>query len=125
MVCLKSKVASDFPVGNFDSLMDNTKDVIDRAIEVHKIKQKWMIKQWDSGHIPFASQKLIHTKTKEVSPTLVDFNELVYIIGIIGLNEVVLHHTGCPYETTEGFHFAIKYMNHIKAYIHQRAAEEI
>ena len=115
------RIAYNSEQNNFESLMENTRKLFDDAIQIQLIKRKWTNDAWKNGRIPFASQRMTHPVTREVSPTLVDLDELVYIFGTIGLNEVALHHTGCDLTTPEGKNFTIRYYNHIKAYIEEQS----
>ena len=115
------RIAYNSKQNNFESLMENTRKLFDDAIQIQLIKRKWTNDAWKNGRIPFASQRITHPTTRELSPTLVDLDELVYIFGTIGLNEVTLHHTGCDLTTPEGKNFTIRYYNHIKAYIDEQS----
>ena len=115
------RIAYNSEQNNFESLMENTRKLLDDAIQIQLIKRKWTNDAWKNGRIPFASQRITHPTTHELSPTLVDLDELVYIFGTIGLNEVALHHTGCDLTTPEGKNFTIRYYNHIKSYIEEQS----
>lgn len=109
--------------GNFESLMIETERILDLAVEVMLFKKSLMKRLWDKNKVPFATQRLTHPKTKELSPPLVDFEELVYIIGVLGINEVAEHFTGQGMDKTEGFNFAIRYVNHLKNLVNNKAKE--
>ena len=117
------RAAYKVPKGDFDALEDECKRLIIQAIEVHEFKRDWIKKLWYNGHIPFATQQLRHPKTMEVSPPAVDYEELVYTIGVVGMNEVALHHIGYGLDNDIGLKFSIKLLNRLTDFVHDQSEE--
>lgn len=117
------RAAYKVPKGEFDALEAECKRLIVQAIEVLEFKRDWIKKLWYNGHIPFATQQLRHPKNKELSPPLVNYNDLVYTIGVIGMNEVSLHHTGYGFDNNIGLKLSIKLLNRLKDFVHQEGEE--
>ena len=117
------RAAYKVPKGDFDALEAECKRLIIQAIEVHEFKRDWIKKLWYNGHIPFATQQLRHHRTLEVSPPAVDYEELVYTIGVIGMNEVALHHTGYGLDDDIGLKFSIKLLNRLTDFVHEESEE--
>lgn len=84
--------------GDYDKLLEYAKEEMRRCIEVFKIKKKWMDKAIENKLLPFALHRL--KDSSGIAPPAVDFDELVYVIGVVGVNEMVQHFTG--YELHEG-----------------------
>ncbi|MCK4665841.1 anaerobic ribonucleoside-triphosphate reductase [Candidatus Dependentiae bacterium] len=115
------RAAYKVPKGDFDALEEECERLIMEAIEVHEFKRDWIAKLWYNGHIPFATQRLRHPITKEVSPPAVDYEELVYTIGVIGMNEVALYHTGGGLDTQEGLFLNVRLLNHLTDFVHKQS----
>lgn len=117
------RAAYKVPKGDFDALEGECKRLIMEAIEVLEFKRDWISKLWYNGHIPFATQQLRHPVTKEVSPPAVDYEELVYTIGVIGMNEVAMHHVGGGLDTREGLFLNVKLLNRLTDFVHKQSEE--
>ena len=107
------------PEGDFEALLEESKHLIMQAIEVHEFKRDWISKLWYAGHMPFATQQLKHPGTNEISPPAVDYEELVYTIGVIGINEVAMRLTGEGFETDEGLKLGLRLMNNLNTFVHE------
>ena len=117
------RAAYKVPKGDFDALESECKRLIMEAIEVLEFKRDWIKKLWYNGHIPFATQRLRHPKTKELSPPAVDYEELVYTIGVIGMNEVAMHHVGGGLDTKEGLYLNVRLLNRLTDFVHDQEKE--
>lgn len=117
------RAAYKVPKGDFDALETECKRLVMEAIQVHEFKRDWIKKLWYNGHIPFATQQLRHPVTGEVSPPAVDYEELVYTIGVIGMNEVALHHVGSGLDTKEGLFLVVKLLNRLTDFVHDQSEE--
>ena len=117
------RAAYKTPIGDFEGLETECKRLIIQAIEVHEFKRDWIKKLWYNGHIPFATQQMRHPKTKELSPPAVDYEELVYTIGVVGMNEVALHQTGGGLDTDTGLRFVIRLLNRLTDFVRDQGKE--
>jgi ribonucleoside-triphosphate reductase len=80
--------------GDYDMLLQLAKENMRTAVEVFKIKRRWMNSAINNNLLPFASQQPRDPETGERAPPAVDFSELVNVIGVVGINEMVQHVTG-------------------------------
>lgn len=89
-----------------DEYVKNWSDLVDLTIDVFKEKKKFIDIQLSHNRIPFAQQKPKnhHHQSKY---SLVDFDELVWVVGIVGIDDVVRHFTGkSMHESIESFELA-------------------
>lgn len=89
-----------------EDFIQNWKKMVDLAVDIFKEKKKFMDIQLAANRIPFAQQKPRnhHHQSKY---SLVDFDKLVWEIGIIGIDDVVRHYTGkSMHESIEAFELA-------------------
>ena len=80
--------------GNDTLLFEEAKRLMDLAVEIFKVKRKWMDQMIRNNRIPFATQRPLDPRTRRKGPPAVDFDELVYTIGLVGGNEMAQWHTG-------------------------------
>jgi len=80
--------------GNDTLLFEEAKRLMDLAVEIFKVKRKWMNQMIRNNRIPFATQRPLDPRTRRKGPPAVDFDELVYTIGLVGGNEMAQWHTG-------------------------------
>lgn len=80
--------------GDYDKLRSEAYRCMDLAVEAFKIKDRWMKIMLKNERIPFAVQRPRDPRTGKKAPPVVDFNELIYAMGVIGINEMVQHFTG-------------------------------
>jgi ribonucleoside-triphosphate reductase len=80
--------------GDYDRLLAIAKENMRLAMGVFKAKRLWMDKAIGSNMVPFATQTPRDPRTGRKGPQAVDFNELVNVIGVVGVNEMVQHFTG-------------------------------
>jgi anaerobic ribonucleoside-triphosphate reductase len=109
---------------NDEKLFKGLRTLMDNAIEIFKVKRKWMDNLITKGRIPFASQRPRDPNTGEIGSMAVDFDSLVYTIGVIGINEMVQYHTGKQiHESKEAYKLAIRAMFEMKLYAQELSKE--
>jgi anaerobic ribonucleoside-triphosphate reductase len=109
---------------NDEKLFAELKRLIDNAIDVFKIKRKWMDKLIAKNRIPFASQRPKDPNTGETGAMAVDFEALVYTIGVIGINEMVQYHTGYQiHESKDAYKLAIRAVIEMRQHAKKLGAE--
>ncbi|MBN1166689.1 MAG: anaerobic ribonucleoside-triphosphate reductase [Methanospirillaceae archaeon] len=102
---------------DLDCLISELKSLMDGAVEVFKIKRRWMELIRASGRMPFAMQRPKDPITGKRGAVAVDLDGLVYTIGIVGLNELVQHMTGSQlHESREALHLAVRTMTEMELY---------
>jgi len=98
-------------------LFEELKSLMCSAITVFKTKREWMNRLIAANRIPFASQRPKDPNTGKPGEIAVDFDALVYTIGVIGINEMVQYHTGSQiHESPEAYKLAIRAMLEMKMY---------
>jgi anaerobic ribonucleoside-triphosphate reductase len=91
--------------------------LMDLCVEVFRIKRRWLEIIRAHGRMPFAMQRPKDPKTGERGATAVDLEGLVYTIGVVGVNEMVQHHTGRQlHESQEAFVLAVRAMTEMELY---------
>jgi len=80
--------------GDDEKLFEESRRLMDLAVEVFKTKKKWMNLVVKHNRIPFATQRPLDPKTGEKGTQAVDFSELAFTIGFVGGNEMAQWHTG-------------------------------
>jgi anaerobic ribonucleoside-triphosphate reductase/intein/homing endonuclease len=102
---------------NDESLFKELKLLMDQSIELFKVKRKWMDVVIRNNRMPFATQRPKDPITMKRGETAVDLDALVYTIGVVGINEMVQHHTGKEiYESEDARRLAIRAMFELKFY---------
>lgn len=111
------------PANDYSNYIQGWKQMVDLAVDVFKEKKKFMDIQLKSKRIPFAQQKpKNHTHQSEYS--LVDFDKLVWEIGLIGIDDVVRFYTGkSMYEDTTSFELAQYLCLEMKNVVIEKAKE--
>ena len=103
--------------GDDARLFAELKKLMDVAVEIFKIKRRWMDLIRASNRMPFAMQRPKDPNTGERGALAVDLEGLVYTIGVVGVNEMVQHHTGKQlHESKEAFRLAIRAMTEMELY---------
>jgi ribonucleoside-triphosphate reductase len=103
--------------GDDARLFGELKKLMDVAVEIFKIKRRWMDLIRASSRMPFAMQRPKDPNTGERGALAVDLEGLVYTIGVVGVNEMVQHHTGKQlHESKEAFRLAIRAMTEMEIY---------
>lgn len=99
------------------ALFAGLKSLMNDAVEIFRVKRTWMDDLIKKNRIPFASQRPTDPNTKEIGSMAVDFDALVYTIGVIGINEMVQYHTGSQmHESQAAFKLAVRAMFEMKLY---------
>jgi len=80
--------------GNDKALFEEARRLMDLSVEIFKVKRKWMDLVLKRNRVPFATQRPIDPKTGQKGPAAIDFDSLVYTIGLVGGNEMTQWHTG-------------------------------
>jgi anaerobic ribonucleoside-triphosphate reductase len=100
-----------------DRLFVELKALMDIAVEVFRVKRRWMDIVRSHGRMPFAMQRPKDPNTGERGAVAVDLDNLVYTIGVVGVNEMVQHHIGYQlHESKEAFNLAIRAMTEMELY---------
>jgi ribonucleoside-triphosphate reductase len=93
------------------------KALMDIAVDVFRVKRRWMDIVRSHGRMPFAMQRPKDPNTGERGAVAVDLDNLVYTIGVVGVNEMVQHHTGFQlHESKKAFALAIRAMTEMELY---------
>jgi ribonucleoside-triphosphate reductase len=91
---------------------------MDLSIGVFMAKRNWMNLMFQNKRIPFATQRPRDPITGRPGATAVDFNDLVFTIGLIGANEMAQYHTGAQlHESEESVRFTIKALLEMKKHL--------
>ncbi|MEA2075509.1 MAG: anaerobic ribonucleoside-triphosphate reductase [Euryarchaeota archaeon] len=111
--------------GDDDRLIAELKRLMDSAMEVLKVKKRWMKQIVDSGRMPFATQRPKDPHTGEKGSMAVHLNGLVYIIGVVGLNEMVQYHYGKQMHEDKGaLRLAVRAMTEMELYTKELSERE-
>jgi ribonucleoside-triphosphate reductase len=103
--------------GDDARLFAELKKLMDVAVEIFKIKRRWMDNIRGNGRMPFAMQRPKDPNTGERGAIAVDLEGLVYTIGVVGVNEMVQHHIGKQlHESKDAFKLAIRAMTELELY---------
>ena len=98
-------------------LFAELKKLMDVAVEIFKIKRRWMDLIRANSRMPFAMQRPKDPNTGERGALAVDLEGLVYTIGVVGVNEMVQHHTGKQlHESKASFKLAVRAMIEMELY---------
>ncbi len=96
-------------------LFQELKHLMDIAVEVFLVKKKWMDIIVQANRMPFFTQRPMDPNTKGKGEIAVDLPGLVYEIGVVGINEMVQHHTGKQmHESEDARKLAIRAMYEMK-----------
>ena len=107
-----------------EKLFNELKNLMNKGIEVFKIKRRWMNSLIRKNRIPFAAQCPKDPNNGKKGAMAVDFDSLVYTIGIVGINEMVQYHTGYQiHESPAAYKLAIRAMFEMKMHA-QKLSEE-
>jgi anaerobic ribonucleoside-triphosphate reductase len=100
-----------------ETLFTELKLLMDRCIELFKVKRKWMDIIIKGNRMPFATQRPKDPITMQRGEIAVDLHSLVYTIGVVGINEMIQHHIGKQvYESEDARRLAIRAMFELKFY---------
>ncbi len=111
--------------GDDEKLLAELRRLMDLAVEVLKEKRRWMEKIVESGRMPFATQRPKDPHTGEKGDVAVYLDELVYIIGVVGINEMVQYHYGKQMHEDKGaLRLAIRVMTEMELYAKELSQRE-
>lgn len=111
--------------GDDNKLFAELKRLMDCAVKIFKVKRRWMDQIIKSERMPFATQRPRDTQTGEKGSMAVYLDELVYIIGVTGINEMVQYHYGKQIHEEEGaLRFAIRAMTEMELYVKELSRRE-
>ncbi len=111
--------------GDDEKLFAELRRLMDLAVEVLKVKKRWMNKIVESGRMPFATQRPKDPHTDEKGDVAVYLDELVYIIGVVGINEMVQYHYGKQMHEDKGaLRLAIRVMTEMELYAKELSERE-
>jgi ribonucleoside-triphosphate reductase len=103
--------------GDDARLFAELKKLMDVAVEIFKIKRRWMDNIRANSRMPFAMQRPKDPNTGDRGAIAVDLEGLVYTIGVVGVNEMVQHHTKKQlHESKDAFRLAIRAMTEMELY---------
>jgi ribonucleoside-triphosphate reductase len=95
--------------GDYDKLLETAKENMRLAMGVFDAKRKWMDRTISGDMVPFATQTPRDPRTGQKGPPAVDFSELVYVIGVVGINEMVQYFTGSQlHEADDAVRLAVR-----------------
>jgi ribonucleoside-triphosphate reductase len=100
-----------------ESLYNELKHLMDISVELFKVKKRWMDIIIRNNRMPFVTQRPKDPITGEKGDIAVYISDLVYIIGVVGINEMVQHHLGMQlHESLDAKKLAIRAMTEMDLY---------
>ena len=103
--------------GNDELLFEESRRLMDLALDVFKAKKKWMNLALKHNRIPFATQRPLDPRTGEKGTQAVDFDALTFTMGLVGGNEMAQHHTGYQlHENPEAVKILVKLIIEMQEY---------
>lgn len=110
--------------GDQERLFAELRGLMDTAVDLFRIKRRWMSLIRANGRMPFAMQRPKDPNTGERGTVAVDLEGLVYTIGVVGVNEMVQHFTGQQlHESKEAFRLAVRTMTELEMYARELSAK--
>ena len=110
--------------GDQERLFAELKALMDTAVDLFRIKRRWMSLIRANGRMPFAMQRPKDPNTSERGTVAVDLEGLVYTIGVVGVNEMVQHFTGHQlHESRDAFRLAVRAMTELEMYARELSAK--
>ncbi len=110
--------------GSDERLFAELKSLMDVAVDLFRIKRRWMDLIRAHSRMPFAMQRPKDPNTGERGAIAVDLEGLVYTIGVVGVNEMVQHHTGSQiHESKAAFKLAVRAMTEMEIYARRLSQE--
>lgn len=98
-------------------LFNELKRLMDLAVELFKIKKRWMDIIIRNNRMPFVTQRPKDPVTGKKGDVAVYIEDLVYTIGVVGVNEMVQHHLGKQlYESAEAQKLAVRALTEMELY---------
>jgi ribonucleoside-triphosphate reductase len=103
--------------GDDSKLFEESRRLMDYAVEIFKIKKKWMNLILKRNRIPFATQRPMDPKTGQRGSPAIDFDGLVFTMGLVGGNEMAQWHTGYQlHEDPEAIKILVKLILEMQKY---------
>ncbi len=103
--------------GDDEKLFEESRRLMDLAVNVFQTKKKWLNLVIEHNRIPFATQRPLDPKTGERGTPAVDFSELAFTIGFVGGNEMAQWHTGYQlHENPEAVKILVKLILEMQKY---------
>lgn len=103
--------------GDDERLFEELKNQMDTAVEIFKTKKQWMDLMREGDRLPFATQQPKDPRTGKPGRPAADLSQLVWTIGVLGINDMVRHHTGEQlHESDDAVRFAIRTMAEMEQY---------
>lgn len=111
--------------GNTDILIKYLKFLCKKSVEIFKLKRRRIDDIVAHGGLPFALQTPMDPNdNSKRSPPLVDLDFQSYVIGLVGLNELVESHIGSQlHENKEAWKFGVWLIYTLKEYVGKLAKE--
>lgn len=98
-------------------LFNELKRLMDLAVELFKIKKRWMDIIIKNNRMPFVTQRPKDPVTGKRGDVAVYIEDLVYTIGVVGINEMVQHHMGKQlHESVEAQKLAVRALTEMELY---------
>ncbi|MDI6885762.1 MAG: anaerobic ribonucleoside-triphosphate reductase [archaeon] len=111
--------------GDDEKLFAELRRMMGLAVEVLKVKKRWMRTIVGSGRMPFATQRPKDPHTGEKGEVAAYLDELVYIIGVVGINELVQYHYGKQIHEDKGaLRLAVRAMTEMELYAKELSKRE-
>lgn len=106
--------------GDDDKLFRELKNQMDMAVEIFKTKKQWMNLMQQKNRLPFATQKPKDPQTGDPGKPAADLTQLVWTIGVLGINDMIRYHTGQQlHESKDATKLAIRTMAEMENYSRQ------
>ncbi len=99
--------------GEDERLIDQVMRVIDVAYNVLSLKYEWLRKLEENKILSFSQRKLRENK-------LLNIDKVNYIIGLVGLRDMVYYHTNAPpLKDNSSLNFMLTFLNEVRKYIRE------
>ncbi|OUJ19270.1 Oxygen-sensitive ribonucleoside-triphosphate reductase [Methanonatronarchaeum thermophilum] len=103
--------------GDDDKLFRELKNQMDTAIEIFKTKKRWMNLMRKNNRLPFAQQQPKDPNTGEKGTQAADLDQLVWTIGVLGINDMVHYHTNNQmHQSKDALALALRTMAEMESY---------
>ncbi len=107
-----------------ERLYKELKRLMDISVELFKVKKRWMDIIIRNNRMPFVTQRPKDPITGEKGDIAAYISDLVYIIGVVGINEMVQHHLGMQlHEFPDAKKLAIRTMTEMELYAKELSQE--
>ena len=107
-----------------EKLFSELKRLMDLSVDLLKIKRRWMDAIAENDRMPFVTQRPKDPNTGERGDIAVYTSNLVYIIGVLGINEMLQYHIGKQiYEGKDALKLAVRAMTEMELYAKELSAK--